>query len=72
MTAPVTGVVEVDIKTGKYICKELLIGVVGFRQTDAGSSDWVGRQGCQEGGRVRVVLYSNACAMCIFIFRPKC
>ena len=43
MTAPVASVIEVDIKTGKHICEELLVGIVGFCQTDAGSSDWVGR-----------------------------
>ena len=56
MTAPVASVIEVDIETSKDIGKELLVRVVGFCQTDTRSSDRVGRQWCQEGCRVRVVL----------------
>ena len=56
MTVPIASVIEVDIETSKDIGKELLIGVKGFCQTDTRSGDRVGRQGCQEGCRVRVVL----------------
>ena len=56
MMAPVASVIEVDIETSKDICKELLVRVIGFCQTDTRSGDGVGRQWCQEGCRVRVVL----------------
>merc|ERR1719397_553361 len=44
---------------GQDICKELLIRVKGFCQTDTGGSDWIGRQGSQEGCWVRVVHHSQ-------------
>ena len=58
---PVASVIEIDIEAGKDIGKKLLVGVEGFCQTDTGRSDRIGRQRCQEGGRVRVILSGYVC-----------
>merc|ERR1719400_340844 len=51
----VASVIEIDIEAGKDVGKKLLVGVEGFCQTDTGRRDRIGRQRCQEGGRVRVI-----------------
>ena len=58
---PVASVIEIDIEAGKDIGKKLLVGVEGFCQTDTGRRDRIGRQRCQEGGRVRVILSGYIC-----------